>query len=191
MSWWDYGYQISAMANRTIIVDNNTWNNTHISRVGQAMASTEDKAYEIMRELDVDYVLVIFGGLTGYSSDDINKFLWPVRIAHGEFPDEVSESEFVGSRGYTVDESATERMKNSIMYKLSYYRIAEVTGGSDFARNSRIGVPDTKPEHLREAFTSENWIVRIYEVRKPKNRGGDFKKETVISFDSSSMKEVS
>lgn len=33
------------------------------------MASTEDKAYEIMRELDVNYVLVIFGGLTGYSSD--------------------------------------------------------------------------------------------------------------------------
>ena len=53
------------MANRTILVDNNTWNNTHISRVGQAMASPEDKAYEIMRELDVDYVLVIFGGLTG------------------------------------------------------------------------------------------------------------------------------
>ena len=33
------------------------------------MSSTEDKAYEIMRELDVNYVLVIFGGLTGYSSD--------------------------------------------------------------------------------------------------------------------------
>jgi len=74
MSWWDYGYQITAMANRTIIVDNNTWNNTHISRVGQAMASSEDKAYEIMRELDVDYVLVIFGGLTGYSSDGRNIF---------------------------------------------------------------------------------------------------------------------
>lgn len=69
MSWWDYGYQITAMANRTILVDNNTWNNTHISRVGQAMASTEEKAYQIMRELDVNYVLVIFGGLTGYSSD--------------------------------------------------------------------------------------------------------------------------
>ena len=33
------------------------------------MASPEDKAYEIMRELDVNYVLVIFGGLTGYASD--------------------------------------------------------------------------------------------------------------------------
>ena len=37
----------------------------------QAMSSTEDKAYEIMRELDVNYVLVIFGGLTGYSSDGV------------------------------------------------------------------------------------------------------------------------
>jgi dolichyl-diphosphooligosaccharide--protein glycosyltransferase len=36
------------------------------------MASSEDRAYEIMRELDVDYVLVIFGGLTGYSSDGMN-----------------------------------------------------------------------------------------------------------------------
>ena len=74
MSWWDYGYQITAMANRTILVDNNTWNNTHISRVGQAMSSTEDKAYEIMRELDVDYVLVIFGGLVGYASDGMYYF---------------------------------------------------------------------------------------------------------------------
>ena len=33
------------------------------------MSSPEDRAYEIMRELDVGYVLVIFGGLTGYASD--------------------------------------------------------------------------------------------------------------------------
>lgn len=33
-SWWDYGYQTTAMANRTVIVDNNTWNNTHIATVG-------------------------------------------------------------------------------------------------------------------------------------------------------------
>lgn len=34
LSWWDYGYQMSAMANRTVLVDNNTWNNTHIATVG-------------------------------------------------------------------------------------------------------------------------------------------------------------
>lgn len=43
----------------------------------------------IQQSLDVDYVLVIFGGVTGYSSDDINKFLWPVRIGSGVFPDDM------------------------------------------------------------------------------------------------------
>ena len=77
------------MANRTTLVDNNTWNNSHIALVGKAMSSTENKAYKIMRMLGVDYVLVIFGGMIGYSGDDINKFLWMVRIAEGEHPQDI------------------------------------------------------------------------------------------------------
>ena len=61
-SWWDYGYQTTAMANRTVIVDNNTWNNTHIATVGMAMSSREKDAWEIYKSLDVKYVFVIFGG---------------------------------------------------------------------------------------------------------------------------------
>jgi dolichyl-diphosphooligosaccharide--protein glycosyltransferase len=171
LSWWDYGYQITAMGNRTVVVDNNTWNNTHIATVGLVLASTEENAIPILQKLDVDYVLVLYGGVARYGSDDIAKFLWPIRIANGVYPDKVSEADFVGPRGYQVDEHATERMKNSVMYKLCYYRAAEVTGGMDFARNAKIGVPDVKPEYFREAFTSENWIVRIYEVKKPANRG--------------------
>lgn len=64
-SWWDYGYQTTAMANRTVIVDNNTWNNTHIATVGRAMASPEHQAWQIYRNLDVKYVLVVFGGFVG------------------------------------------------------------------------------------------------------------------------------
>uniref|UniRef100_A0A8C4WY65 dolichyl-diphosphooligosaccharide--protein glycotransferase n=1 Tax=Eptatretus burgeri TaxID=7764 RepID=A0A8C4WY65_EPTBU len=89
MSWWDYGYQIAGMANRTTLVDNNTWNNSHIALVGKAMSSNETAAYAIMRSLDVDYVLIIFGGVIGYSGDDINKFLWMVRIAEGEHPRDI------------------------------------------------------------------------------------------------------
>jgi dolichyl-diphosphooligosaccharide--protein glycosyltransferase len=33
-SWWDYGYQITGFSNRTTLVDNNTWNNSHIATVG-------------------------------------------------------------------------------------------------------------------------------------------------------------
>lgn len=56
------------------------------------MSSTETDAYEIMKSLDVDYVLVIFGGVIGYSGDDINKFLWMVRIAEGEHPKDIRVS---------------------------------------------------------------------------------------------------
>lgn len=53
------------------------------------MSSNESAAYKIMQMLDVDYVLVIFGGVIGYSGDDINKFLWMVRIAEGEHPKDI------------------------------------------------------------------------------------------------------
>ena len=119
-SWWDYGYQTTAMANRTVLVDNNTWNNTHIATVGRAMSSNEKKAWHIYRSLDVDYVLVIFGGYIGYPSDDINKFLWMVRIAQGEFSD-IKEHNYIGAQGYTVNEHATPTMLDSLIYKLCYY----------------------------------------------------------------------
>jgi dolichyl-diphosphooligosaccharide--protein glycosyltransferase len=116
MSWWDYGYQIGGMADRPTLVDNNTWNNTHIATVGKAMSSREEVSYPIMRQHEVDYVLVVFGGLLGYSGDDINKFLWMVRIAEGIWPDEVRERDYFTARGeYRVDSEATDTMKNSLM----------------------------------------------------------------------------
>ena len=116
MSWWDYGYQIGGMADRPTLVDNNTWNNTHIATVGKAMSSREEVSYPILRQHDVDYVLVVFGGLLGYSGDDINKFLWMVRISEGIWPDEINERNYFTARGeYRVDDEATPTMKNSLM----------------------------------------------------------------------------
>lgn len=175
MSWWDYGYQISQLANRTTIVDNNTANNTHIACVGRAMASNEEDAYKIMQSLDVDYVLVLFGGVAGYSSDDINKFLWMVRIGGGVFP-VIQEADYFAEGQYRMDAGGSPTMLNSLMYKLSYYRFSEFVAGHgrpagfDRVRNVEVGVKNIQLEHLDEAFTSENWIVRIYKVRKPANR---------------------
>lgn len=123
MSWWDYGYQIGGMADRPTLVDNNTWNNTHIATVGKAMSSREEVSYPIMRQHEVDYVLVVFGGLLGYSGDDINKFLWMVRIAEGIWPEEVKERNFFTPRGeYRVDDEATPTMKNSLMYVVGSFQ---------------------------------------------------------------------
>ncbi|KAI0732133.1 oligosaccharyl transferase STT3 subunit [Fomitopsis betulina] len=179
MSWWDYGYQIAGMADRPTLVDNNTWNNTHIATVGKAMSSSEEVAYPILRKHDVDYVLVIFGGLLGYSGDDINKFLWMVRIAQGVWPDEIQEPNYFTAKGeYRVDDQASTTMKNSLMYKMSYYRFAELFGGNqatDRVRGQQMPRIGPTLDYLDEAFTSENWIVRIYQVKKDDPLGRDLR----------------
>lgn len=43
-----------------------------------SVLSTHKQGWKIYRSLDVEYVLVVFGGVVGYPSDDINKFLWMV-----------------------------------------------------------------------------------------------------------------
>jgi len=169
MSWWDYGYQITGMANRTVLVDNNTWNNTHIATVGKAFASTEEEGYNIAKFLGADYVLVIFGGMTNFSGDDISKFIWMVRIAAGVFS-QVKEQDFYANGNYRVDAAATETMLNSLMYTLCYYRFGEMwtrhneEQGYDTVRNAVIGRKDIKLTYFEEAYTSERWLVRIYRV---------------------------
>jgi dolichyl-diphosphooligosaccharide--protein glycosyltransferase len=169
-SWWDYGYQTTAMANRTVIVDNNTWNNTHIATVGTAMSSPEKAAWEIFHSLDVKYVLVVFGGLVGYPSDDINKFLWMVRIGGGVFP-HIKEPDYLRDGQYRIDNMATPTMLNSLMYKLSYYRFVETDGKAfDRVRRTEIGKKYFKLTHFEEVFTTHHWMVRIYKLKPPKNR---------------------
>jgi dolichyl-diphosphooligosaccharide--protein glycosyltransferase len=176
-SWWDYGYQTTAMANRTVIVDNNTWNNTHIATVGRAMASPERKAWRILRSLDVDYVFVLFGGYIGYPSDDINKFLWMVRIGGGEFP-EIKERDYIGDGSYRVDNKVTKTMSDSLMYRLTYYRFADASAaaigqrGYDRVRNCQIGLMDYKLKYFEEVYTSEHWMMRVYRVLPPAPREG-------------------
>ncbi|OJJ99509.1 glycosyltransferase family 66 protein [Aspergillus aculeatus ATCC 16872] len=185
MSWWDYGYQIGGMADRPTLVDNNTWNNTHIATVGKAMSSREEVSYPILRQHDVDYVLVVFGGLLGYSGDDINKFLWMVRIAEGIWPDEVKERDFFTARGeYRVDDQATPTMRNSLMYKMSYYNYHTMFQGGqavDRVRGAKLPAEGPQLSTLEEAFTSENWIIRIYKVKDLDNLNRDH--SNAVAFD--------
>ncbi|KAF5935115.1 hypothetical protein HYC85_026244 [Camellia sinensis] len=178
-SWWDYGYQTTAMANRTVIVDNNTWNNTHIATVGTAMSSPEKPAWEIFNSLDVKYVLVVFGGLVGYPSDDINKFLWMVRIGGGVFP-HIKEPDYLRDGQYRIDSQATPTMLNCLMYKLSF---VETDGKAfDRVRRTEIGKKHFKLTHFEEVFTTHHWMVRIYKLKSPKNRiRGKTKKSKVYN----------
>ncbi|CAK7893429.1 dolichyl-diphosphooligosaccharide--protein glycosyltransferase subunit Stt3p [[Candida] anglica] len=193
MAWWDYGYQIGGMADRTTLVDNNTWNNTHIATVGKAMCSNEEDSYKILKQHDVDYVLVIFGGLLGYSGDDLNKFLWMVRISEGIWPDDVQERNFFSDRGeYKMDHEASTTMRESLMYKMSYYRFNELYNGRDGMDRVRNQViPAAMAPELNvieEAFTSQNWIVRLYKVKDLDNLGRDLHSATKFENQEKSAK---
>jgi dolichyl-diphosphooligosaccharide--protein glycosyltransferase len=65
-------------------------------------------------------------------------------------------------------------MKNSLMYRLSYYRFWEKRfrldkpAGYDTVRNTNIGLKNYPLNYFDEAFTSEAWIVRIYK-RRPRS----------------------
>jgi dolichyl-diphosphooligosaccharide--protein glycosyltransferase len=58
VSWWDYGYWITVMGNRTTIADNGTLNTTRIEKIATMFLSNETEAVRIMKELQGDYVVV-------------------------------------------------------------------------------------------------------------------------------------
>ncbi|EEB08956.2 oligosaccharyltransferase subunit Stt3 [Schizosaccharomyces japonicus yFS275] len=192
MSWWDYGYQIAGMADRVTLVDNNTWNNTHIATVGKAMSSPEDAAYPILRKHDVDYILIIYGGVLGYSGDDMNKFLWMVRISQGIWPEDIVEREFFTNRGeYRIDDEASPTMRESLMYKMSYHGLSQLyppNQGVDRVRSQRLPSHDPQLWTLDEAFTTQNHLVRIYQVKKPDQLGRDLKQ--VADFENGKRKKL-
>ncbi len=57
-----------------------------VAQVAKAFTGSEAAAVPILRSLDVDYVLITFGGVAAYGADDINKFVWMIRIANSAFP---------------------------------------------------------------------------------------------------------
>lgn len=59
-----------------------------------------------------------------------------------------------------------------VLFPLISNLMQMVFGGDryDRARGVEIGNKDIKLEYLEEAFTTSNWIVRIYKVKPPNNR---------------------
>ena len=82
LAWWDYGYQISAIANRTTIADGNTWNHEHIALLGKILTSPEKEGHRIARHL-ADYILLWTGG----GGDDLAKSPHLARIANSVYRD--------------------------------------------------------------------------------------------------------
>ncbi|MCX8187363.1 MAG: hypothetical protein N3F65_01990 [Nitrososphaeria archaeon] len=88
--WWDYGYWVTVLGNRTSIADNATLNSTHIGEIGYAFMSNETIAYRTFKKLGATHVLIFVthyaygqqASLLGYG--DEGKWIWMLRIANQE-----------------------------------------------------------------------------------------------------------
>ena len=80
LAWWDYGYQITGIGERTTLADGNTWNHEHIAFVGVMLTLPIDEAHRIIRHL-ADYVLI----WAGDAGPDLMKSYHIIRIAKSVF----------------------------------------------------------------------------------------------------------
>lgn len=144
MAWWDYGYQITGIANRTTIADGNTWNHEHIALLGRILTGPEKDAHRIARHL-ADYVLVWAGG----GGDDVAKSPHLKRIANSVYRGLCSEPT---CRSFSMKRGGvpSKQLGESLLYKLISNRIVD-------------GV-EADPNRWKEVFRSKYGKVRIYKI---------------------------
>ncbi len=61
-SWWDYGYWIQTLGNRTTFVDNATIDSNKIAQIARMFLSSPDDAWKTLRDMRADYILVYVVG---------------------------------------------------------------------------------------------------------------------------------
>ncbi|HSF28805.1 MAG TPA: peptidylprolyl isomerase [Nitrosopumilaceae archaeon] len=104
-SWWDYGYWITTLGERTSLADNATISTDRIVTIAKMFLSSPDKGWEILQQLEADYVVVYVVGQKFVSSDqefyilggggDESKKQWFMRIAGQD------QSQFLQNDGFT------------------------------------------------------------------------------------------
>jgi len=156
-SWWDYGYWITTIANKTSLADNGTWNWTQIEKIGLMFMSNETEAIKVLREYDATHVLVF----TTFRSDgsdqgwgDEGKWYWMARIANGTEWMGKTVSWKVEDFGSRNEETGiwewNERGQATVIYKLMQY-----------GRDMRLGQASTvQLEYFEKAYFSQEKGVR-------------------------------
>jgi len=146
MAWWDYGYQITGIANRTTIADGNTWNHEHIALLGKALTGSVDEGYQIARHL-ADYVLIWGGG----GGDDLAKSPHLARIANSVYRDHCPGDVTCRAFGF-VDRQGTPSpmMEKSFLYALHSHKL-------------KPGVT-VDPTKFEPVYRSKYGKVRIYKI---------------------------
>lgn len=105
-SWWDYGYWITTLGNRTSLADNATINQTRIATIAKMFMDQTDNGLKIAQDLKSDYIVVYIVGqrFSGINNSELyvlgnggdeSKKQWFIRI--GGF----DENKYLEQDGFT------------------------------------------------------------------------------------------
>jgi len=189
-SWWDYGYWISTVAERTTLIDNATLGDWQIKKVAEIFMSTPNEAWNLLTVWDVDYVLVyvaaqrLEGDWNGDSlyvlngGGDESKKPWFMRIANVELSKYLEPNSSIATT-YFWNETMLGKM---IPYNTLLYYNEQSQQTSEVYQNGfvPISVLDInynddgnypfKLVHTSPSFTNKNIerfsAVLVYEVNK-------------------------
>jgi len=189
-SWWDYGYWITTMADRTTLIDNATIGTWQIQKVAQIFLSTPDEAWNLLTEWDVDYVVVYvaaerldgdYAGKPVYllnGGGDESKKSWFMRIANVELSKYLESGGIIGN-SYFWNETLLGKM---IPYNIAGYYDGNSNKTFNNFQNGFIPISiveinyaddDNYPlklVHTSPSFTNKNIdrfsSVFVYEVNK-------------------------
>jgi len=164
-SWWDYGYWITTIANKTTLADNGTVNSTQISLIGQMFMSNETGAIEILEsfnergEHNITHVLIFHTFATDGSSiydagyGDEGKWRWMARIGglddnkYGNYTSLGVDWADTNDDGQPDDDEliVNELGNSTVIYKLMHYASDTLAYGSS----------DIQLEHFEPAYFSQ------------------------------------
>ena len=169
-AWWDYGYWITAIADRTTLIDNATINQVQIKKVAKIFLSTPDDAWKQLTDMEVDYVLVYIAAqklsndnyspfyTLGGGGDEDKKY-WILRIA------EMPLQEYL----YSDNATGTEKFWNSTLLgkmipftPLGYLDLSEYSQAEDYQSGYVLYLKDIKydsnsNEPLQLVYTSPSF----------------------------------
>ena len=158
-SWWDYGYWITTLGNKTTIIDNATLDEKSIKKIALAFMSNETEALKIFKELGVTHVVVYeaFDPETGFllhgrGWGDFAKSYWMINIAGLNVSDYL-----VYQKQQRTYLPLGPKAANATLYRLIFN-----TRSSQW---TSWGINIPKPENFELVFSSSNGYVFIYKVK--------------------------
>jgi dolichyl-diphosphooligosaccharide--protein glycosyltransferase len=181
MAWWDYGYWITALADRKTLADNGTQNTTQIAMIAQMFMRNETTAIPMMQRYNVSYVMVFVtyastqqGGQPSFlGAGEDGKWYWMVRIAN--------QTSYGNQTILFQEKRATSGTSTTI----SYYRLLKngdkiianetISSGQNlndnsvlgFMINTGVGISRGTSDYFDQVFTSSNNFVLVYKVLHP------------------------